>query len=293
MADDSGAQSFAITEAGAIAFDSINFSSKGRVTALFERSFYIETEECWMCFGPDGLYLGPLNIRTNAPPTINWQASGLSVDDRVRASSSDIFIGNRFSFSYRDVVIWRPDPPPVLEKEKIRIGLSNIANIGTELAPSEGLAPYVFNTSDRSHILSNAKSAIGNLEKIFQRQDFERPVSLMIGLGPGLTPSGDDFLGGMMITLKILGEDRLQEDLTARIKTVYSATNEISRAHLDSAALGVGAEPLHAAIDSIISNNETEMADVLKRVSAIGHCSGWDALTGAVVTLRAWLAQES
>ena len=31
-------------------------------------------------------------------------------------------------------------------------------------------------------------------------------AAALIGLGPGLTPSGDDFIGGMLIALRMLGK---------------------------------------------------------------------------------------
>ena len=41
----------------------------------------------------------------------------------------------------------------------------------------------------------------------------------------------------------------------------------------------------------VISNRNHALKASLERLDAIGHCSGWDALTGVVITLHAWLAE--
>ena len=94
-----------------------------------------------------------------------------------------------------------------------------------------------------------------------------------------------------MIMLSLLKQDDKIDRLAGAIEIASSGTNEISRVHLKAAAQGLGAEPLHAAIGDITSNRDRELQVSLKRLNAIGHSSGWDALAGAVITLRAWLTK--
>ena len=68
-------------------------------------------------------------------------------------------------------------------------------------------------------------------------------------------------------------------------------TGEISYAHLRCAAEGEGAAARHAALAWLISpSNEREFEAALEQVGAIGHTSGWDALTGAAMACAAWTA---
>jgi hypothetical protein len=120
-------------------------------------------------------------------------------------------------------------------------------------------------------------------------QDAARWVIPLVGLGPGLTPSGDDFLGGMMIALRAVNQTAVLSGLGSLVrKAGRRRTNLISRAHLAAAADGLGAAALHAVLDDVLAGKARGMARHLDAVAGIGHTSGWDALAGAVTVLRAF-----
>ncbi|MBT6442084.1 MAG: DUF2877 domain-containing protein [Alphaproteobacteria bacterium] len=294
MADGYDSNQFAITSAGKLALDAIDYPKQGRVAAIFERSFYIQVDDHWICLGASSLTLGPLNLLTDAPANINWQASGLRLEDQVKISATHIHIGNRFAFSYRDAEPWQPDSITVLNTTTVAAGLTTLTQQAHSMAPTEGLASFIFPDGSLTTALPTAAPAIAEMTNFVggehsNAESILEPVTALIGLGPGLTPSGDDFLGGTMIALSILGEKEKLRCLENVVGEAGSATNDISRAHLKAAAQGIGAEPLHATIGAIISNQDQPLRDSLERLGAIGHCSGWDALTGVVITLRAWL----
>ena len=115
----------------------------------------------------------------------------------------------------------------------------------------------------------------------------------LIGLGPGLTPSGDDFFGGLMIGLGNFGMARiaktiwlgLQPDLTKR-------TNLISIAHLEAAAAGMGHGAVHALLLALRDGETSAIDRTMMDVSAIGHSSGWDTLAGLVLAIRLALENQ-
>jgi hypothetical protein len=105
------------------------------------------------------------------------------------------------------------------------------------------------------------------------------PEDTLIGLGAGLTPSGDDFVGGAMIALRRVGETALADRIAAwALPLAATNTNRISRAHLACAALGEGHECLH---DFLCSPTEAN----LDRLARLGHTSGLDAAAGAMHAL--------
>src|SRR5262249_42586767 len=68
------------------------------------------------------------------------------------------------------------------------------------------------------------------------------PVGLL-GLGPGLTPSGDDVLCGVLVALHALGEPRAAGKLGDAIAAeTRRATTPLSGAFLAAAAQGMGSE---------------------------------------------------
>ena len=105
------------------------------------------------------------------------------------------------------------------------------------------------------------------------------PLDSLIGLGPGLTPAGDDFVGGAMIALRAFGHEALADRIAAWALPLAAAnTSRISRAHLECAARGEGHAYLHDFLSSPTREN-------LAKLSRVGHTSGLDAAAGAVLAL--------
>lgn len=113
-----------------------------------------------------------------------------------------------------------------------------------------------------------------------------RPNDALIGLGAGLTPAGDDFVGGAMIALRAAGELALAERIAAwALSLAETRTGRISRAHLAWAAQGEGHEALHALLAS--NEGSARFEQSLARLTRIGHTSGLDAAAGALLALAA------
>jgi hypothetical protein len=112
------------------------------------------------------------------------------------------------------------------------------------------------------------------------RHGLEIPAAAqsLVGLGPGLTPSGDDYLGGMMVALHAVARDARAAALWRWLQPrLAGRTSAISAAHLAAAAEGEAHEVLHRVL-------QNDAAPSL--LDSVGHCSGWDALAGAAAVLR-------
>jgi hypothetical protein len=102
----------------------------------------------------------------------------------------------------------------------------------------------------------------------------------LIGLGPGLTPSGDDALGGAAIALHAFGYTARADELGAFIRErAPGRTSDISLAHLRAAANGEGAAAFHDALRDLVTGGDFASLD------RIGASSGWDAMDGAIAVL--------
>ena len=129
--------------------------------------------------------------------------------------------------------------------------------------------------------------------KALKSSELDDAVIALLGLGPGLTPSGDDFLCGMLIALDILPAPSLRAQLIASIECyAQQRTTAISLAHLRAAGAGAGHEALHVFFNSLLAGDTATLPTQLTAVDKIGHSSGWDALAGICVTLRAHLAAQ-
>jgi Protein of unknown function (DUF2877) len=111
-------------------------------------------------------------------------------------------------------------------------------------------------------------------------------VNGLVGLGPGLTPSGDDFLMGALAVLDALGQTNIHTALAQAIVAAAGRTSPVSASLLRAAAAGHGGENLHTMVAALVTGDADGAIAVAAR---IGHTSGFDALAGAAVLLgRMW-----
>jgi hypothetical protein len=111
----------------------------------------------------------------------------------------------------------------------------------------------------------------------------------LIGLGEGLTPSGDDFVGGWLFATHHLRsvypnafrwDQRAVDDL---LNHARSRTNVISYTLLRDHARGQSVEPLHDWIAArLCGASSREIESHARRVRAIGSSTGKHLLAGAV-----------
>jgi hypothetical protein len=111
----------------------------------------------------------------------------------------------------------------------------------------------------------------------------EESIRGLIGLGPGLTPSGDDFLSGALALLDALGMPQLHALLAQAVSDAAALTSPLSACLLRAAADRHIGEYLHRAVASLITG---EVGAAIAAARRVGHSSGWDMLAGAATTLR-------
>jgi hypothetical protein len=117
------------------------------------------------------------------------------------------------------------------------------------------------------------------------RSDLDEAVRRTTGRGPGLTPSGDDVLAGILAVLTAPGVSNRCEPLAARLRAALApalaTTNEISRALLRQASNGQVSRPVWELTSALLSGSAAATftqarADVL----SIGATSGGDMCAG-------------
>ena len=121
-----------------------------------------------------------------------------------------------------------------------------------------------------------------------QKSEALSSLQSLLGLGPGLTPSGDDFIGGAMVALTGLEMTSLRDALwNALAPLTATHTNDISRAHLAATAEGFGSGTLHGLLEAVMVGDADAIAPCIAALAEVGHTSGWDAMAGAITVLRA------
>jgi len=111
-----------------------------------------------------------------------------------------------------------------------------------------------------------------------------RSAPALLGLGPGLTPSGDDAVGGFLFARRLLGRKPPRRLLALARRR----TTRISAVLLADHAMGRSFEPLHELALALAEGREDAALAAARRLVAIGHSSGWDMLTGFMRGVGAW-----
>ncbi len=118
--------------------------------------------------------------------------------------------------------------------------------------------------------------------------DLLRGVSRLKGAGFGLTPSGDDFICGLLVGMHVL--EQIQTiDLMSLRSAVYEAAKSgsiLTDTALALARDGLVFEQFKDLITALGYGSHTDLRRATVRLLAVGHTSGADIATGLCLTLE-------
>jgi len=119
----------------------------------------------------------------------------------------------------------------------------------------------------------------------------------LLGLGPGLTPSGDDALVGFLGAWRWLSPRALDDDirramLGALVDRAPSGTTSVSAEFFHHLFHGRVSEPLLQLFEALIAGTQHDVQRAADRIAAWGASSGLDTLSGVhALLLAARMAQ--
>ena len=163
---------------------------------------------------------------------------------------------------------------------------------------AEIIAQDLFRSDEtiRAGMPRKAGAAMRGLLDATRRTDPAAPASVhsLIGLGSGLTPSGDDLLVGYLAGLWCAvqnGRERALfiSSLGETVIRLSQRTNAISRTYLYHAARGQVSSRLADLAEAIcLGENSDRLLAVAESAMQVGHTSGMDAVTGLLIGLVVW-----
>lgn len=267
----------------------------GFVHSTFNRTFNIK------CLEDGDLYTIAGSKIDNAPNTLIIDVElisplGINVNDKVYVENKILYIADKLALSIDRAAKWEskiPRYPSNVEILKLNVKLmkeyiQTHGKAGGMKNPSKPHNPF---ETEMARLLEKRAALLMN-ELINNRMSHAVPHAVsLIGLGPGLTPSGDDFLVGLFSTLHMKNSPYddwhpFCEAVTARAKIL---TNDISYIALKKASIGKVRESVICLIDSLIAANEKDLILALNKVINIGSSSGTDLALGLVRGLEAKL----
>jgi hypothetical protein len=266
-----------------------------RVAAVFRRTFYCQSAQgSLVLIAPASVGAGPLHALVQKPGEL--AVSCLEVGRPVVIAGAGAADG-ALRLDLGAARPWRAPVPAPWDARALRQGLAALgvaaaaeapaAGVGRLIVPLVAPGPAPAAPPAPSAVERVAWPGLRALSRWTRRAGAggapppPAEAGALIGLGPGLTPSGDDVLAGALLALHALGwvdvAHRLARWLLPR---AARGTGAISRAHLECAAHGEGSAALHDALAALVTGDPEPLARALAAVGRLGHTSGWDALAG-------------
>jgi hypothetical protein len=293
------------------------------VVATFSRSIYARTAKGdVICFCGEDLPMGPLTLMCAPwPPSL-----AVRPGDVWMPADDAIAVSRKTRIALNDVAAWEPTWLQRLDATPCERALARLRKTdGSCFSVQNGLAallPEVLNTAwtqgqpipagscgidgkgetgclMAQALIETGREGVRALDEWLSTppgQTFpparQRVLESLLGLGPGLTPSGDDVLCGALLALHGLGLPERASRLGAALGAARERTGLISHAYLRAATAGYGSSVLHEAITALCTDSPA-LFDAVQALGRIGHSSGWDAFLGAVcVCNRARMLME-
>ncbi|MFK3734578.1 DUF2877 domain-containing protein [Streptomyces sp. NPDC088090] len=235
--------------------------------------------------------------RTLTVDLADWSAYQMEADQGVTFATGNIsFEGSRLRLATAGARAWHPAAPSLaaLPAGALAAAADEVDRIcrahgplGGMLGPAPGAGPM---ERAVAAALQTGRTALLDAVRDGGAIRVRRGILALLGLGPGLTPAGDDFLTGLVLVAALPGS-RLAA-LPPLLREVLAAhggrTTALSLATLREAAGGRVRSELLALVALLATGRGPSPAlhASVRKVLAIGHSSGGDTLSGLVAGLH-------
>jgi hypothetical protein len=287
-----------ITHMGVSAQACLASGQRGKVLASLSQALYLLTDDAelfWI-------------VSENAPMhrralKVSSPLSGPQAGSPFHVQDYRLTIDPSFVYDMNNASLWSApsiDQNNIIEINDIsthiqtffsRLDLSQAKGFGNfitdilRLSQNESIQPQAALTD---HILVFAQPLVLDMARACMEN---RPTNAdaLIGLGSGLTPSGDDFLGGLLFCIKTLQTTYPTTnffDHEISLEPYHTRTHLISFALLQDLANGHAIAPLHQLVNDILGGESFEIIHPsILQLTRVGHSTGWDMLAGLVTGL--------
>jgi hypothetical protein len=246
----------------------------------------------------------PQGMRLDTPPGFSFDM-GLHAGERLTCQNRFLQDGyRRLTINLRQAKYWKCTLPDLgvdgMTQHTVAAWNSvwQLLNEQQRLTGAEICAEELFHTDTPLRKAVTKIMGITIRELVEAARNFdtsvEKIVANLIGLGSGLTPSGDDFLVGFLTGLRSTtgkSGERLKflSELGKKVIHLSCNTNDISRTYLLHAAMGQVSSRLAGLVEAIACGEGTDhFWQTVEEAMHVGHSSGMDTVTGLLVGLSTW-----
>lgn len=285
---------------GMVAKDLLFREKKAVLFSLISRGLFLKFHNNKMIFLSFENFRGPITANLSLD---KGALSGLHQGDHIHISKEGLwFPDSQIFISTENAQTW--DPAPISANPlPVHNGSSIMRKLVSEICqqiPPQGVSifhPILSGISLGIDLSMDHSSAISqkivNIRKQLTQRDWfplSQSLQSIFGLGSGLTPSGDDFILGFLLTLNrwrpvIHTELDLPMLNQAVIEAAIKETTMISANLIECACSGVADERLIKAVD-FFATGQGSKPDVLAGILSWGNTSGTDALVGMITAFN-------
>ena len=291
-----------------------NLKSPARIEGVFENSFYIKVgeDELIRVTGHEQ-YVSASSIIVDEKNRRSFKSVGIERGMEVVCGEKDVLVGKNFAIAdIRGAAKWQPPPTPdsgsVRPLEIMKLNLRVLRDIIYTCPSREGLVSLLENVELVGSIDlflkprddSFAERARPGIERVMwgifslDRTAVTESAKTIIGLGPGLTPSCDDFLCGLLVSLRTgaavlgTGDDAgfFDEIAGSIYEEARRRTTVFGSSMLREAREGVCPLAVTSLIHCLLTEDMERVAEVSRTLLGMGETSGADTAVGVFYGIR-------
>lgn len=286
------------------------------VHSVFDRAIYISNGGAeFIKVIQDKEFISPMSILLGNSDDLTLSSIGAKKGTRVLFTKNSLITeDNAVSINLENARVWsRPklgDKSPILSLEEVTLNLRIVRDVVYTCPSREGLVPLLENVELRGPMkvfLEPQEQSVSEKARPYIEQlmwgllsgdlgTISERAGSILGLGPGLTPSCDDFLAGLILSLNFAGKAFFKngEGPAGFFKKVAgeifrlskTKTTVYSRSLLSDARYGEGPEAAVNLIEGILTDNPDKTARYARTLVNMGGTSGADMATGIYYGVR-------
>ncbi|NQS91026.1 MAG: DUF2877 domain-containing protein [Chloroflexi bacterium] len=280
---------------GEFAHQTLQQNTRGVVSGVAGRGIYLQPDHDHTLYLSWEAYKGPLTINLVGEKSLN----NIKPGSPINFSPAGIEFPEKSIFIHMDKgVLWSP-PSPDGEIRSVPEQIHKIYLLAKKLARENEFLPLLEMSVTGKLIpipgIPGLDKKLEAIIKILSTSDLgwlKNPLGDLLGLGPGLTPLGDDFILGIVLTLNRWGSVLLPGYSFARLNQniltkAREKTTRLSASLLTCAAAGSADERLILVLDTFFSPGNLREKD-LQNLLLWGNSSGLAVLAGMLAVVQAY-----
>ncbi|PKO12556.1 MAG: hypothetical protein CVU39_23550 [Chloroflexi bacterium HGW-Chloroflexi-10] len=279
---------------GSVAYSWLNNCSLAEITGITSSGIFLRLTSRQIIFLTPANNPGPINLVVSSLPT-SWQKQQ-PVQIKTRTSNVH-FISNNEELSLTDFHVWHTPLPPVYrilaseQNRRIFQSAAQILTLKRNAGFSDLITPLL--KMEKNHIPADPPmqkiwhNMIALMEAITQNDSnaFLQNATPLIGMGRGLTPSGDDALSGLLFTLQRMNSTTWLMDIGQQlVEIAFQRSPTVSACLMACALIGETDPRIHTLFDSLI-NEDIPFQNQAIQLARWGNSSGADTFLGILIAL--------